>query len=50
MAAAEGHFECLKILLELKADVFAQDIRSHTPYDLAVLWSHRNCAKYLKLI
>lgn len=45
MAASEGQAECLKILLELKADTKLTDNRGQTALDLAKLWGHRNCAK-----
>jgi ankyrin repeat protein len=47
MAASEGQIECLKILLELKADTRVIDNRNQTPLDLARLWGHRTCAKLL---
>ena len=47
MAASEGQIECLKILLELKADTRVIDSRNQTPLDLARLWGHRTCAKLL---
>ena len=47
MAASEGQIECLKILLELKADTRVVDNRNQTPLDLARLWGHRTCAKLL---
>ena len=45
MAASEGHVQCLKLLLGLKADVYAVDILGHSPLDLAKLWGHRTGAK-----
>ena len=47
MAASEGQIECLKILLELKADTRVVDNRNQTPLDLARLWGHRTCSKLL---
>ena len=47
MAASEGQIECLRILLELKADTRVVDNRNQTPLDLARLWGHRTCAKLL---
>jgi hypothetical protein len=45
-AATEGQLECLKVLLENKADPFTLDYRNQMPLDLAKLWGHRQCAKY----
>ena len=45
MAASEGQAECLKILLDLKADTNLSDNRGQTALDLAKLWGHRSCAK-----
>ncbi len=45
IAASEGQVECLKILLELKADTTLKDNRGQTALDLAKLWGHKNCAK-----
>lgn len=47
MAASEGQVDCLKILLDLKADTRVTDERGQTPLDLARLWGHRACAKLL---
>jgi ankyrin repeat protein len=45
MAASEGQIECLKLLLDLKADTNVTDCRGQSPVDLAKLWGHRLCAK-----
>ena len=50
MAASEGQVECLKILLDLRADTSLKDNRGHTALDLARLWGHRSCAKLVEKI
>ena len=45
VAASEGQSDCLKILLELKANTKVFDNRGQSALDLAKLWGHRNCAK-----
>jgi ankyrin repeat protein len=45
MAASEGQIDCLKILLDLRADITVTDKRGQTPLDLARVWGHRKCAK-----
>lgn len=45
MAASEGQVDCLKFLLDLKADTSVTDCRGQTALDLAKLWGHRLCAK-----
>ena len=47
IAATEGQLECIKILLELNCDTTIKDVRGQTALDLARLWGHRTCAKYL---
>ncbi len=47
IAATEGQLECIKILLELNADTTIKDVRGQSALDLARLWGHRLCAKYL---
>lgn len=44
-AASEGHVQCLKLLIEIGAKIDGQDIRGHTPLDLAKLWGHKKCAR-----
>lgn len=45
MAASEGQYECMKILLERRADPFVLDNRNQRPMDLAKLWGHKKCSK-----
>ena len=45
-AASEGHVQCLKLLIELGAKIDVQDVRGHSPLDLAKLWGHRKVARY----
>ena len=47
ISATEGNIECIKILLELNCDTTIKDVRDQTALDLAKLWGHRLCAKYL---
>jgi len=50
MAASEGQIDCLKILLDLRADITVTDKRGQTPLDLARVWGHKKCAKYFYII
>lgn len=45
VAATEGQIDCLKALLELRADTQIKDVRGHTALDLAKIWGHRTCGK-----
>lgn len=47
-AASEGHVQCLKALVDAGGKVTGVDARGHTPLDLAKLWGHRKCARYIK--
>ena len=49
-AASEGHVQCLKLLLEVGANIDGRDCRGNTPLDLAKLWAHRKCARYAYII
>ncbi len=44
-AASEGHYDCLKVLLDNNADPFVLDYRGQLPIDLAKIWGHKKCAK-----
>ena len=46
-AASEGHVQCLKLLIEAGAKIDGRDCRGNTPLDLAKLWAHRKCARYV---
>lgn len=46
-AASEGHVQCLQLLLDHNADVYAEDCRQQLPIDLAKLWGNKKCAKFL---
>ena len=46
-AASEGHVQCLKMLIDYGAKIDGEDCREHTPLDLAKLWGHRRCARYV---
>ena len=46
-AASEGHVQCLKALIEVGALPNGVDYRGHTPIDLAKLWGHRKCARFV---
>ncbi|XP_071774158.2 ankyrin repeat domain 53 [Centroberyx gerrardi] len=48
LAAAEGLLDCVEILVQAGADVFARDCMGHTALDLARIWCHRKVARYLK--
>ena len=47
-AASEGHVQCLKLLIEVGAKLDGRDCRGHTPLDLAKLWGHKKCARYIE--
>nr|XP_002129924.1 ankyrin repeat domain-containing protein 53 [Ciona intestinalis] len=47
-AATEGLFDCLQVLLQNDAPIDTPDVRGHTPYDLAKLWSHKKCARVIQ--
>ena len=49
-AASEGHVQCLKVLIDVGASIDLRDCRGNTPLDLAKLWAHRKCARYVKSI
>lgn len=46
-AASEGHVQCLKALIEVGAKIDGEDRRGNKPADLAKLWGHRKCARYM---
>lgn len=46
-AASEGHVDCLKMLLAANAQFDVKDCRGNTPLNLAKLWGHRQCARYV---
>ena len=48
-AASEGHVQCLKMLIDQGAKIDGQDCRGHTPLDLAKLWGHRKCSRYITI-
>lgn len=45
LAASEGLLDCVEILLQAGADVFAHDSMGHTPLDLARIWCRRKVAR-----
>lgn len=46
-AASEGHVQCLKALIDAGASIDQVDSRGHKPLDLAKLWGHKKCARYV---
>ncbi|XP_062903254.1 ankyrin repeat domain-containing protein 53 [Mobula hypostoma] len=46
-AAEVGLLDCITTLVEAGANVKAKDRKGQIPYDLAKLWGHRTCARYL---
>ncbi|XP_036407683.1 ankyrin repeat domain-containing protein 53-like [Megalops cyprinoides] len=48
LAVTEGLLDCTKTLVQVGADMNAQDSRSHTPLDLARIWGHRVIARFLQ--
>ncbi|GMI16851.1 hypothetical protein TrLO_g1685 [Triparma laevis f. longispina] len=47
LAAAEGEYEVVKLLIESRAGINVRDRWGHTPHDEAVRGSHQLVAKYL---
>ena len=47
-ASACGNVQCLQFLINAKGGIDGVDDRGHTPYSLATLWSHRECARILQ--
>lgn len=47
-AAREGLEDCLAILVENGANVYAKDLQGNCPIELCRIWCHRNCARYLQ--
>uniref|UniRef100_UPI00398F82A6 ankyrin repeat domain-containing protein 53-like n=1 Tax=Pristiophorus japonicus TaxID=55135 RepID=UPI00398F82A6 len=46
-AAELGLLQCIITLVEAGATVTVKDARGHRPIDLAKIWGHRVCARYL---
>ncbi|XP_060689120.1 ankyrin repeat domain-containing protein 53 [Hemiscyllium ocellatum] len=46
-AAEVGLLDCIMALVAAGADVTAKDSRGHRPIDLAKIYGHRQCARYL---
>ncbi|XP_078396900.1 ankyrin repeat domain 53 [Cetorhinus maximus] len=46
-AAEVGLLDCIITLVEAGAKVKVRDSRGHRPIDLAKIWGHRGCARYL---
>ncbi|XP_059821838.1 ankyrin repeat domain-containing protein 53 [Hypanus sabinus] len=46
-AAEVGLLDCITTLVDAGANVKAKDGKGQIPFDLAKLWGHRTCARYL---
>ncbi|XP_029793422.1 ankyrin repeat domain-containing protein 53 [Suricata suricatta] len=48
LAACRGLLNCVKVLVQNGADVHARDAMGCKPIDYCKIWTHRDCARFLK--